>query len=118
MCQLNSTEINNIKQPDWIAPEILDAIKTRDIHRPLGNTVDYTFWRNKVISYIKRAKRDQYQSSIENNKGKHGSIYKIFQEVGAGKGLRKQSTIGSIKSEDSHTEDPKEIANAFNEFFL
>ena len=67
---------------------------------------------------IKRAKRDQYQSFIENNKGKPGSIYKIFQEVGAGKGLRKQSTIGSIKSEDSHTEDPNEIANAFNEFFV
>ena len=42
----------------------------------------------------------------------------IFQEVGAGKGLRKQSTTGSIQSKDSHTEDPNEIANAFNELFL
>ena len=42
----------------------------------------------------------------------------IFQEVGAGKGLRKQSTIGSIQSKDSHTEDPNEIANAFNELFF
>ena len=105
-------------QPDWISPEILDVIKTRDRHKSLGNMDDYKFWRNKVISLIKRAKRDQYQSFIENNKGKPGSIYKIFQEVGAGKGLRKQSTIGSIKSDDSHTEDPNEIANAFNEFFV
>ena len=110
--------VKHKNQPGWISPEILDAIKTRDRHRSLGNTDDYKFWRNKVISLIKRAKRDQYQSLIENNKGKSGSIYKIFQEVCAGKGLRKQSTMGSIKSEDSQTEDPNEIANACNEFFL
>ena len=75
-------------QPDWISPEILDAIKTRDRHKSLGNADEYKLWRNRVISLIKGAKPDQYQSFIENNKCKPGSIYKIFQEVGAGKGLR------------------------------
>ena len=83
-------------QHECISPEILDAIKTRDIHKSLGNTVEYKFWRNNVISLIKRAKRDQYQSFIENNKVKPGSIYKIFQEVGAGKVL----TIGNCQPYD------------------
>ena len=51
-------------QPDWISPEILDAIKTRDRHKSLGNTNEYKFWRNNVISLIKRAKIDQYKSFI------------------------------------------------------
>ena len=89
---IKQRRVKRTNQPDWISPE---SIKTRDRHNSLGNSDKYKLWRNKVISMIKTAKRDQYQSYIENSKGKPGSIYKIFQEVGAGKGLRKQSTIGS-----------------------
>ena len=104
--------VNVTNQTDWISLEILDAIKTRDRQRPLGNMDEHKIWRNKVISSIKRAKRDINPSL------KIIKIYKISQEVGAGKGLRIHSTIGLIKSEDSHTEGPNEIANEFNEFFL
>ena len=67
---------------------------------------------------IKRANKDEYQTFIEIKKGKPGSIYKLFQDVGAGKGLRKQLTIGSFKSGDSQNEDPNEIANAVNKCFV
>ena len=55
---------------------------------------------------------------MKKNKGNSGSIYKIFQEAGAGNGPQRQSNIGSIKAGDTHIEDPTEIANEFNEFFV
>ena len=43
-------------------------MKCRDRHKSLGNDAQYKY--------------------IETNKGKPGSIYKLFQEVGAGEGLK------------------------------
>ena len=71
-------------------------MKTRDRHKALGNDTEYKSWRNKVNKLIKQSKKDQYQTYIENNKNNLGSIYKLFQEVGAGKGSSKGSNISSI----------------------
>ena len=61
----------------------------------------------------------QYQTYIENNKDNPGSIYKVFQEVGAGKGCKKPPNITSIiNNNGSVIEDPTEIANAFNKISL
>ena len=110
--------VKRINQPRWISPEILDAIKSRDRHKSLGNMDEYRFCRNKVIKLIKYAKKDQYQTFIENSKDKPGGIYKIFKEVGAGKGPQKQINTGSVSNENTHTEDPTEIANISNDFFV
>ena len=106
-------------QPQWITPDILDAMKCRDRHKSLGNENEFKYWRNKVANMIRKAKQEKYQTYIETNKGKPGSIYKLFQEVGAGKDCRNQSEIGSVNTEEgSYTEDPSEIANMFNDFFV
>ena len=105
-------------QPQWISPEILDAIKCRDRHKSIGNENEYKLWRNKVIKLIQKSKKDQYQTFIENNKKNPSSVYKIFREVGAGKCSHRQSTIGSIKISDLHTEDSVKIVNEFNDFFV
>ena len=105
-------------QPQWLSPEILEAMKCRDRHKSLDNDDEYKVWRNKVIKMIQHAKKVQYQTFIENNKGNPGSIYKIFQEVGAGKGQKKQSTIVSVKVGDTLNEESLEIANEFNDFFV
>ena len=111
--------VKNINQPQWLTPDILDAMKCRDRHKSLGNNDEYKYWRNKVLSLIKRAKQEKYEAYIENNKGKPGSIYKLFQEVGAGKGIQKQNNISAIKNKDGLcTEDPTEMANTFNDFFV
>ena len=39
---------------------------------------------------IRKAKQEKYQTYIEMHKGKPESIYKLFQEVGAGKGCPRQ----------------------------
>ena len=91
-----------------MSPEILDAMKCRDRHKSLGNDDEYKVWQNKVIKLIQSAKKVQYQTFIENNKGNPSSIYKIFQEVGAGKVPQMQSNIGPIKNGDTHIEDPRD----------
>ena len=110
--------VKHKNQLQWFTPEILDAIKSRDRHKSLGNKDHYKYWRNKVTKLISKSKKDQYQTYIENNKDNPSSIYKIFQEVGAGKGPHRQSVIESINNGDSQTEDPTQIANVFNEYFV
>ena len=99
-------------QPQWISPEILNAMKCRDRHKSIGNDNEYKFWRNKVIKMIQIAKKVQYQTFIDNNKENQSSIYKIFQEFGAGKDTQRQSTISST------IEDSTDVANEFNNFFV
>ena len=105
-------------QPQWMTADILDAIKSRDRHKSLGNDNEYKYWRNKVTKLIKESKKVQYQTFIDNNKDNPGSIYKLFQEVGARKGHKKPSDITSIINNGSVIEDPIEIANKFNDFFV
>ena len=66
-------------QPQWMSPEILDAMKCRDRHKAVGNEDEYKIWRNKVLKLIQNAKKLQYQTFINNNKGNPSSIYKIFR---------------------------------------
>ena len=111
-------KVKHKTQPQWMSPEILDAMKCRDRHKSVGNDTEYKIWRNKVIKLINNSKKAQYQTFIDNNKGNPGSIYKIFQEVGAGKGLHRQSTVKSVKVGDTHIEDSTEMANEFSNFFV
>ena len=39
-------------QPQWLSPEILDAMKCRDGHKSIGNEDEYKLWRNKTIKMI------------------------------------------------------------------
>ena len=73
-------------QHQWIRPDILDEIKSRERHKSLGNHNEYKYWKNKVTKLIKQANKAQYETYLENNKIKPGSIYKPLQEVGSGKG--------------------------------
>ena len=57
-------------QPEWLSPDIRDAMKTRDRHKSRGNDIEYKWWRNKVNKLIKESKKNQYQTYIENNKNK------------------------------------------------
>ena len=51
--------VKHKKQPEWITPDILDAIKCRDRHKSLANENEYKFWQNKVTKLIRNAKKRQ-----------------------------------------------------------
>ena len=110
--------VRHKNQPQWLTSEILDAMKCRDRHKSLGNHDEYKVWRNNVIKLIEKSKKVQYQEFINKNKGNPSSIYKLFKEVGAGKGPQKQSSVESIKKGETLIEEPTEIADEFNDFFV
>ena len=68
--------VKHKNQPQWMSHEILDAMKCRDRYKSLGNEENYKIWRNKVIKLIQNAKKEQYQTFIENN-CLHSLIYII-----------------------------------------
>lgn len=110
--------VKHKNQPRWLTSEIIDAIKIRDRHKALGNENDYKYWRNKVTHLIRKSKKEKYETFINENKNKPESIFKIFQENGAGKTQCRQTNIGPIKYGNLHLENPSDIANAFNDFFV
>ena len=107
--------VKHKNQPRWLTPEILDAIKVRDRYKALNQENEYKVWRNKVTRLIRLSKKEKYETYIDQNKNKPGSIYK---EVGVGKGCKKQSNIGPLKNGDKCIADDSEIANIFNDFFV
>ena len=80
-------------------------------------TMDTRSGEIKLLNSFIILKKLNIKHSIINNKANPDSIYKIFQEVGAGKGLHRQSTVTSVKVGDTLIEDPTEMANEFNDFF-
>ena len=72
---------------------------------------------NKVCNMIKLSKKHQYSEILNENANNPASVWKLFKEIGASK--RKGSAdIFSLKTSDNVTENPKDIANEFNKFFV
>ena len=44
--------VKHKNQPQWFTPEILDAIKSCNRHKSLGNSDHYLYLRNKVTKYV------------------------------------------------------------------
>ena len=59
--------VKNKRQPKWLTPEILDAVKTRDQFKSINNDQQYKIWRNKVTKLINDSKKQQYKALIEEN---------------------------------------------------
>ena len=116
---LKQHRVKKVNQPNWLTPEIIDAMKTRDYFKAIGNNIEFKAWRNKVVKLIKQSKKLNYEKLIEEGKNQPTTIWKIFNELGAGK--RKSdssSSINSLKIGNLETDDPAEMANAFNDFFI
>lgn len=95
-----------------------NTIKTRDSYKALGNTEQFKKWRNKVVNLIKQSKKSNYEKLIDDGKNQPNSIYKIFQELGAGKRKSKNCNNIILKNGDSVIDQTDEIANEFNNFFV
>ncbi len=53
------------KQPEWWCEEINDATNIRDKYKEENDDGNYKMWWNKVISLIRKAKRDHYIALID-----------------------------------------------------
>ena len=116
---LKQHRVKKVKQPDWLTPEIIDSIKTRDHYKAIGDTSEYKIWRNNVVNQIKKAKKYNYEKLIEEGDNKPTTIWKIFSELGAGKQKTDSSTCtSSLKNGEHEIYEPEDMANTFNDFFV
>ena len=116
---LKQHRVKNVKQPDWLTPEIIDSIKTRDHYKAIGDMTQYRMWRNNVVNLIKKAKKNNYEKLIEEGKNQPTTIWKIFSELGAGKQKSDSSNCtNSVKIGEQEIDEPEDMANAFNNFFV
>ena len=46
--------VKHKNQPQWLTPEIIDSIKTRDRFKAIGTDEQFKIWRNKVRSLIQK----------------------------------------------------------------
>lgn len=93
---LKQHRVKNISKPRWLTPEIIDSIKTRDQFKSLGNIDQYKKCRNKAVSLIRRSKKSHYENLVEEGKNNPTTIWKIFNELGAGK--RKFESANNVNS--------------------
>ena len=76
-----SRRVKHHVQPNWINPEILQAIKTRDKHKKDKNIEQYKHWRNKVKSLINQSKTDYFSETINNNHNNPRQLWKNLHDI-------------------------------------
>ena len=107
--------VKKSKQPNWINPEILSAIKKRDSFHKDKNMEQYCLWRNKVKTLIQSSKSNFYSESISNN---HNNPKQLWQNLHDVTNLSTKQQISFINDENGNPMlDPDDTANKFNNFF-
>ena len=115
---LKSHRIKRKYQPDWLTPEILDCIKERDKCKVNGKMDEYRYLRNRVSTMIDTAKKDTYQTKLEEGKHDPRSIWKLFKQFGIGKKGSSKVNNFEIKMDDDIISNDLDIANVFNDYFV
>ena len=107
--------VKRSKQPNWINPEILSAIKKRDSYHKDKNMEQYCLWRNKVKTLIQSSKSNFYSESISNN---HNNPKQLWQNLHDVTNLSTKQQTSFINDENGNPIlDPEDTANKFNNFF-
>ena len=112
--KIKSKRVKNNLRPSWLNTEINDARFKRDQYHKAKDMVNYKIWRNKVTELIRQSKIDYYQSAIVQNQ-KSGEIWKYIKKL-APKSTR--SAPASLVCDGKISNEEKDIANAFNEYFI
>ena len=115
---LKSHRIKRKYQPDWLTPQILDCIKERDKCKVSGKMDEYRILRNRVSMMIDSAKKETYQTRVEEGKDDPRSIWKLFKQFGTSKkGIAKDNNF-EIKINNKTISNDLDIANGFNDYFV
>lgn len=103
-------------QPQWLTPEIIEAIKNRDRFKAIGNDAEFKVWRNKVTCLIRKSKKSRYEAFLEDESNPN-NIWKLFKEVGASKKSSTKPDV-QISVDNILLENADDVSNAFNNFFV
>ena len=105
-------------QPDWLAPEIMDLMKERNKCKINGNMDAYKHLRNKISLQIEMAKKNTYQSKIEEGQSDPISIWKIFKELGANRKTNSSESNINIKQGEQMITNETDLFELFNDYFV
>ena len=110
-----SCRVKHEIQTNWINPEILLAIKTRDKYNKDKNTEQYKIWRYKGKSLINQSKTDYFSETINNNHNNPRQLWRNLHDITE---KRKDHMTAFINDEFGNTILDTEItANTSNKFF-
>ena len=106
--------IKNRIQPVWFNSKIKEAIVDRDREKRKGNMTAYKGKRNKVLTLVRKAKKEHYHKALVNGKGNSKLLWKNIREL---TGSKQTCSPVMIKSNDELLTDPEVISNEFNKYF-
>ena len=115
---LKSHRIKRKYQPDWLTPQILDSIKERDKCKASGKMDEYRILRNRVSMMIDSAKKETYQTKVEDGKDDPSSIWKLFKQFGTSKKGSAKNNSFEFKINNKTISNDLDIANVFNDYFV
>ena len=118
---LQNKKIRSERIP-WITSEIKKLMSTRDcLKRKAINTKLETDWsnykslRNKVNIRLRKAKKDYFSNQIASHKCNSKAVWKTINNL-LGR-QNKPTIVNEFNMEDSKLNNPRGIAEGFNEFF-
>ena len=115
---LKSHRFKSKYQPDCLTPQILDCIKERDKCKLSGKIDEYRMLRNKASTIIEKAKKETYQTKVEEGNDDPRSIWKLFKRFGTSKKGTSKVNNFKIKTNNDIISDDQDIANVFNNYFV
>ena len=110
-----------IKNP-WITKGIINSILTRNklykkslLDSSEINKVKYKKYRNILTTLIRLSRKMFYSQKIESTKSNNNSLWQIIKDL---VGKKKQNIPKYFKDDDKEINEPEQIANMFNTFFV
>ena len=112
-----------IPRAPWISKAILRSINRKNsfFHRYKLNPTQetkrkYTRYRNTLTNVLRMAKKNYFAKQFELYKHDAKSTWKVINKVINPK--RSHEPIKRVRIDDAHIQEPCEIAEAFNDFFV
>eukprot|EP00795_Rhopilema_esculentum_P013172 gene13172-3970_t len=98
---MRSRRVRHPKQPDWMTPDIIQAINERDRLKAAGFHNEARILRNEVVGLIKEAKKVYYHTMIENQQKNSKALWSYLKDL----------------TQKEKSQDPQ-ISNLFNKHFV
>ena len=112
---LRSRRVKHPKQPDWMTPDIIQAINERDRLKAAGFHNEVRILRNEVVGLIKEAKKVYYHTMIENQQKNSKALWSYLTDLTPKEKLQEPIFMSS---DGKHVTDSAQISNLFNKHFV
>ena len=125
-CPIKKTLIKNRQKQEkpWITKGINNACKKKNLlykkilkDRNKDSEIKYKKYKNKLTNIIRTSKKDYYHKLLDYHKNNIQGTWKTLNSI-IKNGTGKDGYPNYFKNKNKIMENPKEIANEFNNFFV